>query len=150
MSCSVTPSCWTLSWPKDYSPPGPSVHGIFPGKNTGVGCHFLLQGIFPAQRSNPADSLPLSHLGSPYYMSYEGKFCPEETSRGFRIVHTLGTITQPPSLPQHTHWHLHEETPPQESCFSSETSLTHSQRKGEAVLALFPVVNVISTDIPSE
>ena len=24
----------------------------FPGKNTGVGCHFLLQGIFPTQRSN--------------------------------------------------------------------------------------------------
>ena len=25
------------------------VHGIFPGKNTGVGCHFLLQGIFLTQ-----------------------------------------------------------------------------------------------------
>ena len=46
----------------------------FPGKNTGVGCHFLLQGIFLTQESNPcllsllhwqADSLPLSHLGSP-------------------------------------------------------------------------------------
>ena len=24
-----------------------------PGKNTGVGCHFLVQGIFPTQRSNP-------------------------------------------------------------------------------------------------
>ena len=24
-----------------------------PGKNTGVGCHSLLQGIFPAQGSNP-------------------------------------------------------------------------------------------------
>ena len=24
----------------------------FPGKNTGVGCHFLLQGIFPTQDSN--------------------------------------------------------------------------------------------------
>ena len=26
----------------DYSPPKSSVCGIFPGKNTGVGCHFLL------------------------------------------------------------------------------------------------------------
>ena len=26
----------------------------FPGKHTGVGCHFLLQGIFPTQGSNPA------------------------------------------------------------------------------------------------
>ena len=25
----------------------------FPGKGTGVGCHFLLQGIFPTQGSNP-------------------------------------------------------------------------------------------------
>ena len=25
----------------------------FPGKNTRMGCHFLLQGIFPTQRSNP-------------------------------------------------------------------------------------------------
>ena len=25
----------------------------FPGKSTGAGCHFLLQGIFPAQGSNP-------------------------------------------------------------------------------------------------
>ena len=25
----------------------------FPGKNTGVGCHFLLEGIFPTQGSNP-------------------------------------------------------------------------------------------------
>ena len=42
----------------------------FPGKNTGVGCHFLLQGIFPTQGSNPglldwqAYSFPLYHLGS--------------------------------------------------------------------------------------
>ena len=37
----------------DCSPPGPSVHGDSPGKNTGVGCHALLQGIFPTQGSNP-------------------------------------------------------------------------------------------------
>ena len=28
----------------DYSPPGSSVHRDFPGKNTGMGCNFLLQG----------------------------------------------------------------------------------------------------------
>ena len=37
-----------------YSPPGSSLHGDSPGKNTGVGCHALLQGIFPTQRSNPS------------------------------------------------------------------------------------------------
>ena len=45
-----------------------------PGKNTGVGCHFLLQGIFPTQGSNPyllhllhwqADSSPGEPPGKP-------------------------------------------------------------------------------------
>ena len=65
---------WTLLW----------LHGLylarllypwdFSGKNTGVGCHFLLQGIFLTQGSNQsllrllhlqAGSLSLDHLGSP-------------------------------------------------------------------------------------
>ena len=33
--------------PMDCSPPGSSVHRIFSGKNTAVGSHFTLQGIFP-------------------------------------------------------------------------------------------------------
>ena len=43
----------------------------FPDKNTGLVCHFFLQGIFPTQGSNPhllhwqVGSLPLSHQGSP-------------------------------------------------------------------------------------
>ena len=37
-------SCLTLCDPIDGSPPGFPVPGILPGKNTGVGCHFLLQG----------------------------------------------------------------------------------------------------------
>ena len=32
---------------------GSSVHGVSPGKNTGVGCHALLQGIFPHPRTEP-------------------------------------------------------------------------------------------------
>ena len=36
----------------DCSPPGSAAHGDSPGKNTGVGCHALLQGIFPTQGSN--------------------------------------------------------------------------------------------------
>ena len=32
----------TLGDPMDWSPPGSSVHGDSPGKNTGVDCHFLL------------------------------------------------------------------------------------------------------------
>ena len=46
----------------------------FPGKNTGVGSHSLLQWIFPNQRSNPGllhcrqILYHLSHQGSPYIM----------------------------------------------------------------------------------
>ena len=43
-------SCPTLCDPMDCSPPGSSVHS--PGKNTGVGCHALLQRIFPTQGLN--------------------------------------------------------------------------------------------------
>ena len=55
----------------------------FPNKNTGLGCHFLLWGVFPTQGSNlgllhwQAGSLPLSHQGSPkertsqYRVSYK-------------------------------------------------------------------------------
>ena len=50
--CLVTQSCPALCDPMDCSPPGSSVHGDSPGKNTGMSCHVLLQGIFPIQRSN--------------------------------------------------------------------------------------------------
>ena len=49
----------------------------FPGKSTGVGCHFLLQGIFPTQGLDPGlphcrqTFYPLSYQGSPFL---EGKF----------------------------------------------------------------------------
>ena len=36
----------------DCSPPGSSVHGDSPSKNTGVGCHALLQGIVLTQGWN--------------------------------------------------------------------------------------------------
>ena len=51
--CLVTQSLLTLCDPMDCSLPGSSVHGDSPGKNTGVGYHVLLQGIFPTQRLNP-------------------------------------------------------------------------------------------------
>ena len=57
--------------PHGLMPTGPLCPWNFPGQNTGEGCHFLLQGIFPTQGSNlqllnwQADSLPLRDLGSP-------------------------------------------------------------------------------------
>ena len=49
--CLVTQPCPTVCDPLDCSPPGFSVHGDSPGKNTGVVCHALLQGIFQTQGS---------------------------------------------------------------------------------------------------
>ena len=59
------------SWPHGLEPTMLFCPWNSPGKNTGVGCHFLLQGIFPTQGLN--SSLPpcrqtlyqLSHQGSP-------------------------------------------------------------------------------------
>ena len=53
MLCLVAQLCPTLCDPVDCSPPGSSVHGDSPCKNTGVGWHALLQGIFWTQGLNP-------------------------------------------------------------------------------------------------
>ena len=60
-----------------------------PGKSTGVGCHFLLWGIFPAQRSNPR-LLRLLHCRRILYHQHLGSF-----------------HLQPPT---HTHTHTHTRT----------------------------------------
>ena len=55
----------------DHSLSGSSVHGILQVKNTEVGGHLLLQGLFPTRGSNlcllhwQADSLPLVPPGKP-------------------------------------------------------------------------------------
>ena len=61
-------SCLTLLQPHRLSPTRLLYPWDFPGKNTGVGCCFLLHGIFLTQGSNPSllhwqvDSLPLSQI----------------------------------------------------------------------------------------
>ena len=49
--------CKSLSHVQLYTTPWTAsrllCHWGFPGKNTGMGCHFLLQGIFLTQGSNP-------------------------------------------------------------------------------------------------
>ena len=73
-NCSVTQSRLTLCDPVDCSPLGSSPWD-FQARILGVGCHFLLQGIFPSQGLNPrllcllywqVDSPPLHHMGSPH------------------------------------------------------------------------------------
>ena len=48
--------CWVVSdslWPHELQPTRLLCPWDFPGKNTGVGCHFLLQAIFLTWGSNP-------------------------------------------------------------------------------------------------
>ena len=60
--------CPTLCNPVDCSLPGSCVHGIM-DKNSGVGCHFFLQGIFSTQGRN----LGLQHCGQIlYHLSHQG------------------------------------------------------------------------------
>ena len=70
--------CPILVTPMDYKTCQAPCPWDFPGKNTGTGCYFLLQGIFLTQGSNshllhcrwfPAmqtDASPLSHQENPY------------------------------------------------------------------------------------
>ena len=78
--CVCAQLCPALYDSMDCSPSHSSLWDS-PGKNTGVGCHFLLQGIFLTQGLNPCllhllhwqeNSSPLSHLGSPT-LKYKGR-----------------------------------------------------------------------------
>ena len=52
LDCLVAQLCLILCDPVDCSPPGSSVRGISRARILGVGCHFLLQGIFLTHLSN--------------------------------------------------------------------------------------------------
>ena len=105
--CLVAKSCLTLCHPMDCSPPGSSVYGILQAKNTGVGCHFLLQGIFSTEESN----LGLLHCRwILYWESYQGSpkiyviLCRTVWSQGSSILLPQQVRTGelvPPSIQAH-------------------------------------------------
>ena len=69
--CLVIQSYVTLCDSMDCSLPGSSVRMDSPGKNTRVGCHAILQGIFPTQGLNPG----LPHCRwILYQLSYQGSW----------------------------------------------------------------------------
>ena len=94
--------CPTLCYPMVYSPPAP-LSMDFLGKNTRVGCHFLLQGVFLTHVSNPhlllwqADSLPLCHQGSPgglYKTLFFSRLCPWTVSKVGLVGRTYVSTTR--------------------------------------------------------
>ena len=76
MLCLITQSCPTLCNPLENSLLCSSVRGDSPGKNTGVGCHALLQGISLAHGSNSGllhwrwILHPLSYQGTPRILEW--------------------------------------------------------------------------------
>ena len=76
---SYVDSLWSFGWwPASFLYPW-----VFSGKNTGVGCHFLLQGIFPTQGLSSyllcllhwqTGSLPLASPGKPFVTLHVGIF----------------------------------------------------------------------------
>ena len=68
----------------DCSPPVSFVHGDSPGRNAGVGCHALLQGIFPTQGSNQLSCI----AGGFFYVWVPGK--PKNTGVGRNAAKSWG------------------------------------------------------------
>ena len=85
--CAVlSQSCLTFCGSMDCIPPGSSVHEILQAR-VGVGCHFLLQGIFPIQGSNPC----LLHSRQIFYhcATWEEKFYPCSPFKENLLGHTI-------------------------------------------------------------
>ena len=109
--------CLTLGDSMDCNLSGTSVHGDSPGKNTGVGCHALLQGIFPTQGLNPGPLhcrrilYCLSHKGNPRilervaYPFFQGIILTQESNQGLlhcrRILYQLSPLGSPKSTILH-------------------------------------------------
>ena len=120
--------CPTPCEPMDCGLPGSSIQWDFPGKSIGVGCHFLLQGIFLTQGLNPDHRhcrqmiLPSEPQGKPFWrvsssvtFSSVTQLCltlcdpMDYSTTGFPVLHHLPELTQthirwvsdaiPPSCP---------------------------------------------------
>ena len=112
--CLVTQLCPTLYDSMDCSLLGFSVLGNSPGKNTGVGRHALLQGIYPTQGKKPG--VPhcrrilyhLSHQGSPFKLLCESNPGQPELHKfpsSQRETYHFHRVTQSFPLLE-WHWHL--------------------------------------------
>ena len=90
-----------------HSPPGSSVHGDARGKNTGVGCHALLQGIFPTRGSNPS---LLHYRLILYHLSHQGSLLSDINvsilvkKLYVKILNTDGTSARPGWPSKHEWW----------------------------------------------
>ena len=149
--------------PMDGSPPGPSCPWDPPGKNAGVGCHFLLQEIFPTQ-DGPGVSC-ISCLGmwvlgvSPpfFFCFFFPTFWPCHTVCGILVSPTKSIEPRPPRVKVQSFnlWTAKEVPPlgdfsdwfplPSPAVFSA-TTLVSPQAVEEEALVYFHVSNPV--DLP--
>ena len=150
--CCYCFSCSVITDPHELQPTRLLCPWDFPGKNTGVGCNFLLQGIFLTQGSNlsllhwQAGSLPLSQLASPengeniqkctcQETAPKKQWQPDETGRAGaqrdRVMRWNAGQCGPPKLKSLGQWS-------QDSLFSEKNENGHqeSHQKQEEVKAL--------------
>ena len=120
---------------------------VFLGKNTGVGCHFLLQGnpsnpgIKPKFPALAGGFLTAEPLGKPYHLK---SFCLQASEywKGTRHVICPCHGCQPPFF----HWKAVEERHQAGiSCFRTLGSRTHGQRAGKGRGAGTSLSRVVST-----
>ena len=109
--CLVAQLCVTLCNHMDCSLPSSSVLGDSAGKNTGVGCHALLQGIFLTQGSNAGLSrcrqilYQVSHQGNPrilewvLYTLMQGIFPTPGIELGFPALQVDSSPAEVPQKP---------------------------------------------------
>ena len=86
--CSVAQLCLTLFNTIGLCPSRLLCPWNFPGKNTGVGCHFLLQGIIPTQGSNLSLLCLLDCRRILYLLNYQGSIL-NDVSRNYYIIQTF-------------------------------------------------------------
>jgi len=118
----VTKSCLALGTPQAL-PTRLLCPWEFPGKKTGVGCHFLLQGIFMTQGLNPhllqlmhwqVNSLPLCHL---YWEKKKKK------SNALKELPALPASTSSPS----SHSSIHYWLPPWPLQWNCKSTMANPQ-----------------------
>ena len=127
----VAQLCLTLCDPMDLSPPGSSAHRDSPGKNTGVGCHALLQGTFPTQGSNPG----LPHCRQILYCLSQCGGC-----YIFGNISCVFTVERAQGRPEGKHVFSHLGLSPASvseiitGCFNATLSVPHLMREVKRML----------------
>ena len=113
VQCSSNKGKWSRSvvsdslWPPGLQPPRLLRPLDFPGKRTGIGCHFLLQAILPTQGLNPGLLQCRQIL---YRLSHQGS--PLNTGKGetiFTFLHALPPSLLPQHFPPNTLTYTHKQ-----------------------------------------